>query len=264
MNKSAWLITLIYFTLSFLWIIFSDKILLSFESDPVILSKIQTYKGWIFVLLSSVLIYLLTSKSTKKLKEKEKQLSKLIGNLKGIAYRFKNDANWTMTFLSKGIQKVTGYNPEDLINNKNLAYADLILPEDRKKVFDEIQQALKIYKQFKITYRIKAKSNDEKWLWEQGVGVYNENGQLRWIEGYIDDINEQKLAEIALQKSEQKYKNLVENSLVGIYTSNIDGELIFTNILKSNFKEHIDTRSNEFFQIIFNASSRLKRTIDMM
>ncbi|MDY6802074.1 MAG: PAS domain S-box protein [Bacteroidota bacterium] len=403
MNKSAWLITLIYFTLSFLWITLSDKILLSFGYDPVILSKIQTYKGWIFVLLSTVLIYILTSKSIKKfididqrktrhikylkqLKEKEKQLSILIGNLKGIVYRCQNDTNWTMSYLSNGIEEITGYKPEELINNKKIAYAHLIVPADRQKVQNKIQQALEINKQFRITYRIKTKKNATKWVWEQGVGNYNENGELRWIEGYITDITEQKLTEIALQKSEQKYKNLVENSLVGIYTSNINGELIyankafcnilgytnsdeinindlypakeqreklintikqnkrisnyeillltklgeaknitinaslngdeisgmiidithlkeyekqllvakeeaekaskikdvfignisheirtplnaingFTNILKSKFEKHIDDRSNEFFQIIFNASSRLERTVDMM
>ena len=382
---------------------FSDKILLSFESDPIVLSKLQSYKGWLFVLLSSILIYFLTSKSINKfialnlqktkqieyleeLKEKEKQLSILIGNLKGIVYRCQNDSNWTMSYLSNGIEEITGYKPEELINNKKIAYAQLIVPEDREKVQSKIQQALNQNKQFRITYRVKTKTNATKWVWEQGVGIYNENKQLKWIEGYIADITEQKLAEIALQKSEQKYKNLVENSLVGIYTTKINGELIyanqafcnilgykgsddisvknlypskeqreklineikqnqlvsnyetllltkqgeiknitlnaslngdeisgmmmdithikeyekqllmakeeaekaskikdafignisheirtplnaingFTNILKSNFKEHIDDRSNEFFQIIFNASSRLERTVDMM
>ncbi|MDK2977744.1 MAG: hypothetical protein PWP52_458 [Bacteroidales bacterium] len=406
MNRSAWFITLTYFILSFLWIMFSDKILLSIESDPLILSKLQSYKGLIFVLLSSILIYFLTSKSINKfialnlrktkhieyleeLKEKEKQLSILIGNLKGIVYRCQNDPNWTMSYLSKGIEEITGYKPEELINNKIIAYAQLIVPEDRKKVQSKIQQALEINKQFRMTYRIKTKNNTTKWVWEQGVGIYNENGQLKWIEGYIADITEQKLAEIALQKSKQKYKNLVENSLIGVYTSNIDGELIFvnnafckileydnpeeikqinvndlyptkelreqfiyeikkhqqlsnyevvlltkkgntknvtlsakldgdeisgmmmdithikeyekqllmakeeaekaskikdafignisheirtplnaingfTNILKSNFEKHLDDRSNEFFQIIFNASNRLERTVDMM
>lgn len=406
MKRSAWFITFIYFILSFLYIFFSDKILLSLETDPVILSKLQSYKGWIFVLLSSGLIYFLTSRSINKfkalnlrqtkhieyleqLKEKEKQLSILIGNLKGIVYRCQNDSDWTMSYLSNGIKEITGYKPEDLINNRIISYARLIVPEDRQKVQSKIQQALESNKQFKMTYRIKTKNDTTKWVWEQGVGVYNEKGQVKWIEGYIVDITEQKLAEIALQKSEQKYKRLVENSLVGVYTSKINGELIyinnafckilgydnpeeikqlnakdlystkklreqfiheikkhhqlsnyelvfqtkkgnkinvtlsatlngdeisgmmmdithlkeyekqllwakekaekaskikdsfignisheirtplnaingFTNILKNNFKEHIDERSNEFFEIIFNASSRLERTVDMM
>lgn len=51
----------VYVVFSLLWIYFSDRVLESMILDPVLLSEIQTYKGWAFVLLSGLLIFSLTS-----------------------------------------------------------------------------------------------------------------------------------------------------------------------------------------------------------
>ncbi len=74
--------------------------------------------------------------------ESERRLSTLINNLQGIAYRCKNDGNWTMEYMSAGIKEITGYNAEDIINNKKLPYNELIVPEDRDRIWHEIQLAI--------------------------------------------------------------------------------------------------------------------------
>ncbi|MFG1490091.1 PAS domain-containing protein, partial [Oceanospirillum sp. HFRX-1_2] len=51
----------VYVVFSLLWIFFSDRVLESMVQDPVLLSEIQTYKGWTFVILSGLLIFSLTS-----------------------------------------------------------------------------------------------------------------------------------------------------------------------------------------------------------
>jgi len=41
----------------------------------------------------------------------EQRLSRLFSNLLGMAYRCRNDHNWTMEFLSEGAFELTGYAP---------------------------------------------------------------------------------------------------------------------------------------------------------
>jgi diguanylate cyclase (GGDEF)-like protein len=50
-------IALAYLLVSGVWILLSDQILLSLVKDPQTLSLFQTYKGWLFVVVSSVLLY---------------------------------------------------------------------------------------------------------------------------------------------------------------------------------------------------------------
>ena len=56
--EEAWYVALTYFTMSIVWIIISDEILLKFVSEDTLLFKrIQTYKGVTFVFISSVIVF---------------------------------------------------------------------------------------------------------------------------------------------------------------------------------------------------------------
>ena len=152
------------------------------------------------------------NKAFKKLEETERKLKTLISNLPGIAYRCKNDPNWTMEFISDGCKELTGYEPEQLINNNELSYSDIIPIDERDYLWNEVQEALMKKEAFKLTYRITTSLNNIKWVWEQGSGVFNSNGDLEAIEGLIIDITDRKQMEEVLRKSEEKYRNIFELS----------------------------------------------------
>jgi PAS domain S-box-containing protein len=58
-NAAAFRVSLIYAVFSILWILFSDQLLLLLVTDLEIMTKIQILKGWIFVLVTSLIIYFL-------------------------------------------------------------------------------------------------------------------------------------------------------------------------------------------------------------
>jgi diguanylate cyclase (GGDEF)-like protein len=136
-----------------------------------------------------------------KIQEVQHKLETLMSNLPGIAYRCKNDAKWTMEFMSDGTYELTGYFPEDLIQNTTCSYADLIHDDDKEMVWENTQHALWLKQNFKYTYRIKTASNEEKWVFEQGKGLFDEEGSLQAIEGFITDISTQKQTEFRLNKA---------------------------------------------------------------
>lgn len=74
MHKQALKISLIFLVLSFLWILYSDKVLLSLLNDPEKLTQIQTYKGWFYVLTASIIIYFLVKREIVKTLFTEKNL----------------------------------------------------------------------------------------------------------------------------------------------------------------------------------------------
>lgn len=53
-------------------------------------------------------------------------------------------------------------------------------------------------------------------------------GDIRIVD-FFRDITERKLADDKLRKSEEKYRNLFENSLVGVFSAKMDGEVLHVN-----------------------------------
>jgi len=147
-------------------------------------------------------------KAEEALRKSERKLSNWMGNLPGMAYRCRNNQNWTMEFISEGCHALTGYFPEDLKDT----YSDIIHPEDREGVWQTVQTALEEKKAFQLEFRIRTASGEDRWVWEQGVGVFSEKGEVEALEGVIVDITDHKRAEKDLIESEARYRSLFENN----------------------------------------------------
>ncbi len=124
------------------------------------------------------------------LTDSRRALAALMSNLPGMAYRCRNDRDWTTEFVSEGCLGLTGYRPDDLIDNRTVSYGDLIHPDDGEAVWNGVQRALERRAPFELTYRIRTASGDEKWVWEQGSGVFSEDGEVLALEGFITDITD--------------------------------------------------------------------------
>ncbi|MFZ3148864.1 MAG: ATP-binding protein [Methanothrix sp.] len=158
-------------------------------------------------------------KAEGALRESQRALSTLMSNLPGMAYRCKNDRQWTMEFVSEGCLDLTGYRSEELLLNTAISYADLIHPEDQKYVWDEIQEAVSNRRHFRLIYRIRSRYGI-KWVWEQGLGIFLPDGQLLALEGFVNDITERKLAEEALKKTQEGLEKSVSERTAWLLRAN--------------------------------------------
>jgi diguanylate cyclase (GGDEF)-like protein/PAS domain S-box-containing protein len=160
-----------------------------------------------------------------ELQESRRAMTTLVGNLPGMAYRCLNDNKWTMEFVSEGALELTGYIPADIIGNAIVAYNDIVHPDDRDRVWDEVQGALKERDSFEFTYRIKTKDGREKWVWERGRGVFLSGGELEAIEGFVADITEHKLAEFQLKR----LNFVIDNSIDVVFITDLNGVIEYVN-----------------------------------
>ncbi len=150
-------------------------------------------------------------KAEKELEEQHRLLQNLLGNAPGVAYRCLNDEYYTMKFMSEGCKEVTGYHPDNIVDNKEISYIELILPEDRKKVRSKIDEAVEKNERFKITYRIQTAEGDMRWVWERGKAVKKDENDV-YLEGIIMDITEMKEMERELLKSEERYRTIFQSA----------------------------------------------------
>ncbi len=145
-----------------------------------------------------------------QLRESQRMMQTLVSNLPGMAYRCNFDAAWTMTYVSSRCFELTGYSQDDLANNRFVSYGELILPADRRKVWETIRSAVLENRPYQLTYRIQSKTGSLKWVWEQGRTVYSEEGKRTGIEGLIIDITDRQIAAEALVESEERYRSLLQ------------------------------------------------------
>ncbi len=142
-------------------------------------------------------------KVENSLRESERSMFTLIGNLPGVAYRCRNDADWSMEFISEGCLELTGYPPRGFLRKNGISLKSLIVAEDREKVREVIQSALRTGDPFQLIYRLRDKEKRQKWIWEQGQGVQDEKGQVIAMEGFIQDITARREAEEALVSAKE-------------------------------------------------------------
>jgi PAS domain S-box-containing protein len=165
-------------------------------------------------------------KIERDLRESQRALLTLMNNLPGMAYRCLNDRNWTMEYVSAGCRELTGYDEYELLFNVQTSYGDLIHPEDRQKVWDAVQAGVSHGETYQMSYRIRTREGEEKWVWEQGEGVFDGQGQLLALEGLILDITERRLAEQELRQTNETLAALVQYAPLAIVVHDLEGRVL--------------------------------------
>lgn len=133
------------------------------------------------------------------LQESGRTLANLLSCWPGYAFRCLNDESYTTVYASEGCREITGHSPESLISGE-FDYTSIMHPDDRDEVWRQTQEALDRHERYQVQYRIQTPAG-LKWMWEQGQGVWSEAGELRFIEGFVTDITELRIAQESLRRA---------------------------------------------------------------
>lgn len=136
-------------------------------------------------------------------------LLRVINTIKGFIYRCNNDPDWTVTFISDGVEELSGYAADEFMRKKSLTWGSLIHPDDVSRVWDRVQTAITSRRHFEITYRIRARDGHARWVSERGRGIFDKDGRLCFIDGHVTDITARKIAELELHELNDRLEQLV-------------------------------------------------------
>ncbi|AKJ01395.1 PAS domain S-box-containing protein [Archangium gephyra] len=120
-------------------------------------------------------------------RESERMLRTLLGNVPGMVYRSTTEEPWALSYASQATLVLSGYTPEDF-TQRRVTWGELIHPEDAPRVREEMQEALATRSPFTLTYRIRTRTGEERWVWERGVALLGPDEEARALEGFIFDI----------------------------------------------------------------------------
>jgi hypothetical protein len=116
--------------------------------------------------------------------------------MNGFLYRCQNDASYTMLHITDGIRPLTDYPPEDFIGNRVRGFSSICHPDDVGQVDRAVGKALESKTNWDIDYRLVHRSGSPVWINEIGGGVFDEAGQLKYLEGCIVSIADRKAIEV--------------------------------------------------------------------
>lgn len=96
-------------------------------------------------------------------------------------------------------------------------FLNLVHPEDRELVRRKVQQVLESKGEVQVEYRVLQPDGRVQWMYSRGRVHCDCSGQPVYLMGVTVDATARKKAEEALKASEQRFRILAENSLVGTY-----------------------------------------------
>ena len=162
-------------------------------------------------------------------KESQRQLQSLINSIPGIFFRTGSSPTFALIYISEGCERLTGYTSQEILFHPGENFNQLTHPEDLPKVVENLETASQTLTDYTLEYRIITKQGQEKWVWEKGHGVFDENGHFLGIEGFITDISHLKQMEAALRRSEANYRGIFEHCRHGIFQTTLDGSYLSAN-----------------------------------
>jgi PAS domain S-box-containing protein len=152
------------------------------------------------------------------LADSEERFRTLVGNVPGVIFRCEIDSDWTMEYLSDEIEDLVGYPARDFIKRER-AYGDMVHPEDRQRLEDEVGAAVAEDRPYTTQYRVVHADRSVRHVVERGKAVVS--GGRHKLDGAIFDVTEQRVAEA----ERLKLASIVESSDDAIMAASVDGRL---------------------------------------
>jgi PAS domain S-box-containing protein len=231
-----------------------------------IYSELYTKVAVVLATIILLILSLVATLTRLNNRQTERQLASMVSHLPGFVYRCKNDADWSTLYISEGCRYVTGYEAAEFLKHFDSMYNEIIVPEYRQYVFETTAAAISNGTFFEMEYPVLHKSGGQRWVHERGKGVCDPNGELLYIEGYVEDISVRREAKNLLISAKEKAEE--SDRLKTAFLANMsheirtpmNGILGFLELLK---EPDLDAENKiEYLQLMNISGQRLLNTIN--
>ncbi|MCK5663121.1 MAG: PAS domain-containing protein, partial [Thiotrichaceae bacterium] len=172
----------------------------------------------------------------------QEQTKSFIESSPAVIFRWKAEENWPVDFVTENISQF-GYTRQDFISNQ-VKYNNIIYPEDRDKVTQEVSQYSKENKDHFIQeYRIITHDGDIRWIDDRTTIERNASGEVLYYTGIILDITHTK----QIESEHQALGVIVSNSLNEIYI--FDKESLQFTYINDSAEKNIGYSLNEMMHM---------------
>jgi len=214
-SREVWRIVLLYAGFAGLWIGGSDSLLAWLISDADAMARISMVKGWLFVGLTSVLLFglirRLVNEVNASLRTAQAHEAALLATqaqleqaqeIAGLGHYELDVAaqRWTVSPIAEHLIGVPSGRPLTLAQ-----WQALVHPDDWPALNAHFERAVAEDDQFCWTYRIVRPTDGElRWIEARGEFVRDAAGQAQFLRGTFQDLTARKVAEQEVMASRQR------------------------------------------------------------
>ncbi|MGO7213068.1 PAS domain-containing protein [Rhizobium ruizarguesonis] len=112
----------------------------------------------------------------------------ILGRMSGFLYRCRADENYTMLEMTNGIERIFGYPVDEIIGNRTRTFTSIMYEDDVPLMDEIVGRALEKRTDWTMEYRIRHAMGHLIWVTETGGGIWDEKGELLYLEGSIINI----------------------------------------------------------------------------
>lgn len=243
-GRAALRLVTAYALFSFLWILFSDKAVGYLFSDPAQIVLVSTLKGWLFVAVTSLLLYVLARRLFAQIQAHVRReldarsenarthqlLATLVDSSSDVI--FVKDLSGRYLLFNREAGRITGRDPSAVIGHDDAA---IFPPAHIERVQSNDRTAIDEKRVGTYEETLPTVDGERVFLTTKGP-LRGDDGEVMGVFGIARDITERKRAEESVRKSETDLRKLFEeNTSVMLLMDQITGHIIEANAAAVQF-----------------------------
>jgi len=210
-------LTLGYLLLAALWILLSDHLLTALGLSVVQQERVQSFKGLLFVVLTSSLLYLVLHRHALQYRRARLELAGNEERLR-LALDATRDGLWDWdvsrrkVFFSEGYARLLGLTPQTLGDTRE-DWAARLHPDDVERALHALNAELSD-QPYENLYRLRHADGSYRWIHSRGRLLRDDNGQPQRFIGIASDITQQRAIDDSLRQAAAVFEATQEGVLV--------------------------------------------------
>lgn len=223
---------LLFLVLGLLWITFSDRLLLGLVGgDLARYATLQTGKGWLFVVLTTGLVFVLVHRALHRQAEAAREI-----RLLGERYRrlithltvgvFHTDASGALVYLNEPAAQIIGLPMQQALGT---GWQAALAPADRDRVNGKVEQAMADGTSFYDEFHFVHRDGSTRHVIGVGRPEYDDDGTVVGYVGTLTDTSERERTLAALRESENRFMIFMEANPAIIWIKDRDGRYVYMN-----------------------------------
>ncbi len=159
-------------------------------------------------------------------REAQERYRVLVENLPAITY-VDLAGSGDPLYVSPQIVELMGIPADEWLDGFN-GWERRMHPDDRHTIAD-YRHTVETGEPYSASYRMQGLDGRMRWFRDDAAAVRDETGAPRFIQGVIFDVTKQKEAEGALQASEARFREMLENVRLAAVVTDLEGRITFCN-----------------------------------